>query len=245
LDEHYFLYPAQEVRLFVDRYKNKKAFYDRIYRVKYFIFSLPKNIFNSFRGRNFSLHLLAWVLTAVLVISGFDWYYFSSTRAYSFNNLFFPAIIVGGILPIIGPLLILLIGRLRRDKKIEMLAWVLGQAALVGYLISSSYKALTGRIPPPHTIVVDISNQFNFGFFKEGIFWGWPSSHTTVAFAMAFALITLYPKNKIVRFLSFVYALYIGIGVSFDIHWFSEFIAGAIIGAVIGIVVGKSFSQKT
>jgi len=26
------------------------------------------------------------------------------------------------------------------------------------------------------------------------------------------------------------------------IHWFSDFVAGAIIGAVIGAVVGKSFS---
>lgn len=125
-----------------------------------------------------------------------------------------------------------------------MLAWALGQAALIGYLVSSFYKALTGRIPPPSTAVLDVSRQFNFGFLREGIFWGWPSSHTTVAFAMAFALIALYPKNKIVKSLSLIYALYIGIGVSFDIHWFSEFIAGAIIGAVIGLTVGKSFRSK-
>jgi membrane-associated phospholipid phosphatase len=37
------------------------------------------------------------------------------------------------------------------------------------------------------------------------------------------------------------YSLYVGIGVSMTIHWFSDFIAGAIIGTVVGVVVGKSF----
>jgi membrane-associated phospholipid phosphatase len=212
--------------------------------MKYFIATLPKNIFNSFRGKNFYWHLLAWFLTAVIVVSGFDWYYFTITRNFYFESFFFPAIIIGAALPIFGLPLMLLFGWLRKSEPTKMLAWTLGQAAVIGWLVSSFYKALTGRIPPPHTILVDISNQFNFGFFKEGIFWGWPSSHTAVAFAMAFALITLYPKNKIVKLVSFIYALYIGIGVSLDIHWFSEFVAGAIMGTVIGVVVGKSFSQK-
>jgi membrane-associated phospholipid phosphatase len=73
------------------------------------------------------------------------------------------------------------------------------------------------------------------------MFWGWPSSHTTVAFAMAFAIFTLYPKQKWLGLLAIIYALYIGIGVSMTIHWFSDFLAGAIIGTIIGMVVGKSF----
>jgi hypothetical protein len=35
-----------------------------------------------------------------------------------------------------------------------------------------------------------------------------------------------------------------GLGVSLTIHWFSEFVAGAIIGSVIGTVVGRSFKTK-
>lgn len=213
--------------------------------MKYFIYNLPKNIFRSFSGGNFVWHIFAWVLTVVIVSSGFDWFYFVETRPYSFNTLFFPAIIIGGLLPMFGLPLMLFIGWLKKSKPNQMLAWVLGQAAFLGWLISSSYKALTGRIHPPDSILLDISRQFNFGLLKEGIFWGWPSSHTTVAFAMAFTLITLYPKNKLVVASAFLYALYIGIGVSFDIHWFSEFIAGAIIGSVIGIVVGKNFNAKS
>jgi membrane-associated phospholipid phosphatase len=212
--------------------------------MKYFFYSFSRNILDSFKGRNIWWHIIAIATTAVIVVSGFDWYYFTITRISPLDAFFFPAVIIGAFVPMFGILITLLIGWLSRNKMTKMLAWAVGQAALIGFFVSSSYKALTGRIPPPSTVITDISRQFNFGFLREGIFWGWPSSHTTVAFAMAFVLITLYPKNKIVKFISFIYALYIGVGVSLSIHWFSEFVAGAIIGAVIGIVVGKSFLSK-
>ena len=58
---------------------------------------------------------------------------------------------------------------------------------------------------------------------------------------MASAIWALHPANKVIRYLAILYALYIGLGVSLTIHWFSEFVAGAIIGWVTGLVVGKSF----
>jgi membrane-associated phospholipid phosphatase len=139
----------------------------------------------------------------------------------------------------------------RKSVKILNISYALGQAALLGLIISDFYKALTGRIPPPEIFgqnstgaLVDISHGFQFGFLRGGVFWGWPSSHTTIAFAMALTLIMLFPKNKLVRYLVLIYAFYVGISVSVSIHWFSEFVAGAIIGTVIGIVVGKSFREK-
>ena len=44
--------------------------------------------------------------------------------------------------------------------------------------------------------------------------------------------------------MAITYALYIGIGVSMTIHWFSDFAAGAIVGSVIGTVVGRSFQEN-
>ena len=61
---------------------------------------------------------------------------------------------------------------------------------------------------------------------------------------MAFALISLFPKHRKTAVISVLYALYIGIGVSFSVHWLSEFIAGDIIGTVIGLVVGASYSGE-
>ena len=80
---------------------------------------------------------------------------------------------------------------------------------------------------------------------RGGVFWGWPSSHTTIAFAMAVTLFTLCPKQRWLGFVAILYAFYVGIGVSMTIHWFSDFVAGAIIGSVIGAVVGKSFGSDS
>ena len=53
------------------------------------------------------------------------------------------------------------------------------------------------------------------------------------------ALIYLYPKNKPLAVAAGAYALYIGLGVSVSVHWFSDFLAGAILGTLIGVVVAR------
>jgi len=193
-------------------------------------------------------HLLAVVLTYIIVASDFDWSYFLFTQKPVLRALLFPAVRLGMFSPVIIPLALLALGAIKKDPKIKNTAFALGQAAILGLAISSVYKAFTGRIPPPHFFghgsLVDISHGFRFGLLRGGMFWGWPSSHTTVAFAMAVALIKLYPENRIVRCAALLYALYVGVGVSVRIHWFSEFVAGAIIGSVIGTVVGKGFYRR-
>jgi membrane-associated phospholipid phosphatase len=119
---------------------------------------------------------------------------------------------------------------------------------------SCGYKAFTGRRPPPfhgfrmsamnEGSLLDSSHGFQWGFLKGGVFWGWPSSHTAVTFAMMTCLIMLWSKKKLLVAAALLHACHIGLGVSVTIHWFSEFVAGAIIGSVIGIVVGKSFKIK-
>lgn len=215
---------------------------------------LPRNVITIFSGRNILYHALAIVLTILIVMSGFDWDYYRLTRGDTFAHLAFPAIMLGTLLPILGTLAILSFGAIYKNQRIITTAWALGQSAILGYLISITYKAFTGRIPPPFrgfrisasnaNSLIDTSHGFQFGFLKGGIFWGWPSSHTTVTFAMTVCLITLYPRNKMFVFFALVYAFYIGLGVSVSIHWFSEFVAGAIIGSVIGVVVGRSFRTK-
>jgi len=146
-------------------------------------------------------------------------------------------------LPIYLPLILLAIGFVVRNAKVILTGWAVAQAELLGALIVVAYKAFTGRAHPPHNVGPDISHVFHFGILRGGVFWGWPSSHTTIAFAMAVTVFTLYPKQRRLGLLAILYAFYIGIGVSMTIHWFSDFVAGAIIGSVIGTVVGKGFGQ--
>jgi len=209
-------------------------------------YNLPKNIMKCFRGYNLLWHLLAVIITYVIVTSGFDWLYFKSSRSFLLQSLLFPAVILGSRLPIILPIALYAFGKIRDNLKAVSTANALGQTVIIGLLIASFYKAFTGRVHPPRLLTqdtIDISREFRFGFLRGGIFWGWPSSHTTIAFAMAVTLLMLYSKNIVIKYLAIFYALYIGLGVSISIHWFSDFVAGSIIGTVIGVVVGNSFRE--
>ena len=207
-----------------------------------FFQTLPRNLVRSLRGTNGLLYILAFGLTYLIVHFGFDWRWYLAVRSPVIRTLSTPALIVGGLLPIILPLCYIVIGAMRRNMRVSLQGWMLGQAALLGYFVSTFLKAFTGRIPPAFVSgTVDISHQFQFGFFRGGIFWGWPSSHTCVAFALSVCFAYIYRRNKLLGFLALVYALYIGLGVSVSIHWLSEFVAGALIGIAIGRSVGKNY----
>lgn len=140
------------------------------------------------------------------------------------------------------PVGLFLVGWLGKNTYTRLTSFALIQAVLLGSFISSVYKAFTGRVQPDRlNTLIDNSHSFNFGFLEHGIFWGWPSSHTTIAFAMAVTLAILYKKNLFIRYGSLLYALYVGVGISVSIHWFSEFFAGSLVGSAIGIAVGTSF----
>jgi len=209
--------------------------------MKQFLSTLPRNLLDCFKGRKIIWHIIAIILTLILVTSGFDGLYFATTRNPILRSWMFPAIVIGGLLPIVFPLFLLVVGSMSRSARITLAGWAIGQAELIGAVVAAAYKAITGRAHPSHGIGADLSHSFHFGLLRGGIFWGWPSSHTTIAFAMAVTLFRLFPTQRWLGSVVIAYALYIGIGVSMTIHWFSDFTAGAIIGTAIGAVVGKSF----
>lgn len=208
-----------------------------------------KNAANIFRSRNLPWHFLAIGLTYALVVSGFDWRFFLATRNSVLQTFFWPAVELGAFIPLFGIPVFYILSVFKRNEHAIATAYALAQAALLGLLTSDLYKVFTGRPGPPgfltQDFATDISHVFRFGILRGGIFFGWPSSHTTIAFAMVITLIYLFRNNKLIKFFSIAYALYIGIGVSLTIHWFSDFVAGTIFGILIGIIVGKSFCKNT
>lgn len=207
-------------------------------------YKIFRNFAKCFSPRYLGWHFLAIALTLIIVTTDFDWKYFLATK--NIRSYAFPAAAIGGLMPILAPAILFLFGWSRKNFKIKNTAFALAQAAILATLISGIYKAFTGRAHPLARVAdpTDITKVFHFGILRGGVFWGWPSTHTTIAFATVIALIFLYPKNKILKYLALVYALYIGLGVSMTIHWFSDFVAGAIFGSLIGIIVGKSFRQR-
>jgi len=217
--------------------------------IKVLFYRSPLNIARSFWKFNLALHLAAIFLTYIMVTSGFDRAFFDSARnALYFQTILFPAVMLGGLVPIIVPVALYFIGRKRNKPRTTNTAFALGQAVIISMVVSSVYKAMTGRVPPQEFFrngpLPDISGEFQFGFLRGGIFNGWPSGHATTAFAMALVLIKLYPDNKRIRYLALAYAIYVGFGISTNIHWFSDFVAGIFIGTGIGLTVGKSFWER-
>lgn len=212
--------------------------------VGYFFFSLPRNILRSFARDRLFWHIVAIIVTWISVSSGFDWLYFKTTRPIA--RYLFPAVFLGWLVPVMFPVVSYIAGLLSRNRRLIFSAYAAAQAAVIGLIISSVYKALTGRpgLREARLRMIDTSREFRFGFLKGGVFFGWPSSHTTVAFAMAAAVWTLYPESRRVRCIAVLYALFVGIGVSMTIHWFSDFLAGAIIGTLIGLTVGNVFRKR-
>lgn len=195
-------------------------------------------------------HFLAIGITHALVVSEIDGKVERYTRQHKIIPYAgFPAVIAGGVVPVMLPLGLLYYGERQQNLDLQNTGLALGQAAILGVAISSAYKAVTGRVDPeilqnstPSDI--DRSDDFNFGFLRNGIFYGWPSGHATIAFAMGTTLAELYPENDWIWYGSYGYALYVAAGISTNIHWLSDGVAGSLIGYAIGKSVGRSFSKK-
>lgn len=200
-----------------------------------------------FTGYNLLYHIVGAIVTYICVQSGFDWFYFISTRSPELQYFLFPAVMIGsiGIVTIIISTFVFAI--ITKNKKLLNTTFAVIQALLISIIIITVYKALTGRAHPSHgtniSSLTDISHIFNFGLLKDSIFYGWPSGHTAAAFALAVTIWKLYPKSKI-KYLAMLFAFYIGIGVSTNIHWFSDFFAGSLVGTTIGRVISKDFKTQ-
>ncbi len=207
-----------------------------------FLKKVPRHLVTVFRGKNILYHFSAAALTYVFVVSGLDWSFYETTRSPAFHVLITVSGIGGFFIPVLVPIGMFVAGELRKKASLIEAGVVSIQSAIVAWIVSSFYKALTGRIGPEFLAPVaglDTSHDFNFGFWENGIFWGWPSSHTAVACAFAASLIILFGHNKMVRYGAVLYAVFIGVGAAIGFHWLSDVLAGAVIGTLVGILVTR------
>jgi hypothetical protein len=123
--------------------------------MKLFLTTLPRNFIGCFAGRRLVWHVVAILLTVILVMGGFDWRYFLATRDPALRQWLWPAVVIGMFLPVILPLALIATGTIARNARITVAGWAIGQAALLGYLVSIAYKAFTGRAHPSHAAGAD------------------------------------------------------------------------------------------
>ena len=208
------------------------------------LFDFAGNLVRSFTGVNLLFHLAAMAATFVLVRSGADWAYYRFVHdSRALQVLAGPAVPMGGLGPVLLIVILFLRGRRGGSDRLVLTAYAMVQTVLASLIITSIYKAVTGRLAPVGPELFDYSMHFQFGLLRAGIFDGWPSGHATTAFAIVALLAQLYPHRTRLIYAAFGIAAYIDIGVSMNIHWLSDAVAGALIGCAIGTCIGKSYRR--
>jgi hypothetical protein len=72
--------------------------------MKQFLVTVPRNLMGCFTGWRIVWHVIAILLTVILVLSGFDWRWFLATRNPALRSWMWPAVGIGGLLPLALPL---------------------------------------------------------------------------------------------------------------------------------------------
>jgi membrane-associated phospholipid phosphatase len=199
-------------------------------------------------GFNFAA---AGLSTWGLIESGIDWQWrnFAYTHETLANGAYSAVIYAGYAVPIAAPLAFYFAGFFKADEKLQIAAMAVVQSMALANGFHSVLKLSTGRSEPYiinqyHHTRIDTPNDFSgtFDWFKMVLLDGWPSGHTMSAFATAATIAEIYKNNIFLKAAFYSYAVIMGLGVSLNVHWVSDVIAGALMGYAIGTTIGRSFS---
>ncbi|MDR3667273.1 MAG: phosphatase PAP2 family protein [Ignavibacteriaceae bacterium] len=207
------------------------------------------NILNSFKGNNLYFHLAGAASTAILVSSNADYYvqrYFNEHE--EFGNATIPIIRIATYFPFVIGGSLFAYGKLKKDDEAVGASYAVIQSSIIAFSYNSLLKAITGRPNPDwrHTEdMSDLSKTFRFGFLRGGVYWGWPSGHTSSTMAVVAALTSFYPDKTWLKVVGYSYVAYMVLGVSSvnrgGMHWFSDAIAATLMSYAIGSTVGKYY----
>lgn len=218
---------------------------------------LGDNIVNSFEGNNLYLHLAGIASTALLASTSSDYYvfkYFNEHPAY--GDAARPVIHFAQYFPFAIGGALYAHGKLNKDEEAVAASFAVLQSTVLAFAYNSLLKAITGRPHPnwrEESDMESLSKTFRFGFWRGGIFWGWPSGHTSSTMAVVSALTSFYPDKTWLKIAGYGYAAYMIFSVSSlnrgGMHWFSDAVAAAFMSYAIGSTVGKfyrsQFEKKT
>ncbi len=217
-----------------------------------FLDGIGKNTISSFTGYNSLLHLSAFGATWGIIESDIDYKtqdFFSKRPGLSYA--FLPVAITGAIGPLALGIPLYIRGHNNSNSKLMGAGSAVLQSTIISFSYISLLKAITGRPHPDtekYSDIKSLSREFDFGFGKKGIFWGWPSGHTGVTSAVLSSMMSYYPDKKWIQYGSITMILYTAIGVSGvnkgQMHWLSDGVAGMLTGYAIGTSVGKYFRNK-
>ncbi len=210
------------------------------------------NIIDSFKGDNLYLHLAGIASTFLIVSSKTDYKvekFFNEHEGY--GNAARPVIRMAMFFPFVVGGSLYAYGKFSKDNEAVGASFAVLQSSLIAFMYNSLLKAVTGRPHPDwrnNNDMKDLSKTFRFGFMRGGIFWGWPSGHTSSTMAVVSALTNFYPDKTWLKIAGYSYVAYMIFAVSSlnrgGMHWFSDAIAAAFMSYAIGSTVGKYYRNQ-
>ena len=158
---------------------------------------------------------------------------------------FTPGMFMGTFCPILVPGWMLFVSK---DPEIVGTGAVAAQATAIAFLYNNILKAVSGRAhPDPDKNTGALSRDFEWGFFRRGVFYGWPSGHSMTNAALAMSIASFHREKPLVVGGCALYAGYVAtsmvLGARGEAHWFSDAVAGTLMGASIGWYVGSAFRK--
>ncbi|MHB8581575.1 MAG: phosphatase PAP2 family protein [Ignavibacteriaceae bacterium] len=209
------------------------------------------NILDSFKGNNIYYHLAGIASTILLVNLNVDYnveHFFNQHE--EFGKWGHPVVFSGMFLPFIAGGSLYAYSKIKNDDETLGASFAVLQASLIELIYNSTLKALTGRPNPDwrhNSDMESLSKTFRFGFLRGGMFWGWPSGHTSTTMAVVSSLINYYPDKTWIKIAGYSLVAYTIFGVSSvnrgGMHWFSDAIAAAFMSYAIGSTVGKYYRK--
>ena len=212
---------------------------------------LGTNLIDTYSGWNSLYHVGAVGLTYFIVKNNYDAKLLRATSKMDHDlsvQIGYPGVMMGYYVPMTLPIGMYLFSDKQDDLRLASYAMM--QSIGTAFALQSILKAFTGRKPPlpDEKNKEKLSRQFNFGFLKRGIHFGWPSGHLLINTAMVTTLTNFYPEKTWLKIAGAVYWSYITASVVIDergdVHWLSEIVAGGLMGYALGKTIGTSFYKK-
>jgi membrane-associated phospholipid phosphatase len=195
--------------------------------------------------KNIWVHASMVLVTLFAAFSGLDYLYFSLMRDYAPWALLIATDVAGLFLPVFF-LFCYVVWYKAKNLSPANRADIHGINAsiIIAFCVALLYKALSGRSSPhEHEALINNSTDFHIGFMQGEMLGGWPSSHATIAFAIAAYIVAKHPDQPYVRPLMYGYSALIAFGVAIGFHWLSEAVSGAMLGILIGTTVAKHYQN--
>ena len=214
--------------------------------------NIGNNIGDSFRGNNLYLHLAGVASTILIVTTNTDYkvnkFFYEHQE---FGNVASPITRIGFYLPFVVGGSLYAYGKLKSDDEALGASFAVLQSSMIALAYNSLLKAITGR---PHSDPANekdmegLSKTFRFGLLRGGVFWGWPSGHTSSTMAVVSSLTNYYPDKNWLKIAGYSLVAYMIYGVTSvhggRMHWFSDAVAAAFMSYAIGSTVGKFYRSK-